>query len=221
LRRFRCTYCGVSDTRLDHPLALQSDRYGPCMPVPLAPASERDEASRGRTNRAAAVAWAQGVLADPTSVVLHIQPSRTVDAYAQQICVLNLDGQVAFSAEHPDPATTLPALMDALNGRRIITYDAVGEDLMVLHSELARWGKVEHRAAAEATAALSASDIEDAVAHYAAFVGDPHPEGGYRWQALPTDGSAATHCLALLDVLCRMGSDRGQSTGAGDPRLHE
>lgn len=112
-------------------------------------------------DRAAAVAWAAEVLADPSAVVLDTETTGLHGAYLVEIAVVAVDGTVLLDtlvdpgmpipaeataihgitdemvAGQPRFGDVLPALTAALLGRRVVIYNA-GFDRGIVRTELER-----------------------------------------------------------------------------------
>jgi DNA polymerase III epsilon subunit-like protein len=165
-------------------------------------------------DRAEATAWAAGVLADRTTVVLDTETTGLTEPRLVDIGVLGIDGEVlldtlvnpgvpipaeasaihgitdADAATAPSFAAILPQLTNVLSARRVIIYNA-GFDTRVLTAELDRY---EHDLAPRAvrdirdTAAHTWLDrlrVECAMLQHAKWFGAWHPYWrSYTWQPL-------------------------------------
>ncbi|MQS17932.1 3'-5' exonuclease [Streptomyces kaniharaensis] len=90
-----------------------------------------------------------------------------------------------------------------LYGRRVVGWNLVDFDRLVLRNELAgyyqRQGHADPRASADAW--LSTMTWEDVMIPFSTWCGEPSHRGGYRWQKLNGPHRGAADCLAVLDRL--------------------
>jgi DNA polymerase-3 subunit epsilon len=101
-------------------------------------------------------------------------------------------------ADSPAFKEIYPDILDAINGRRVIVYNA-RYDRRVFDTEVSMLG---------ARSLLSGRYLpawECAMGWYSQFVGEPGKRGGYKYQKLPGgDHSALGDCRATLKVLQEM-----------------
>jgi DNA polymerase-3 subunit epsilon len=176
-------------------------------------------------DRAAAVEWARGILADERAVVLDTETTGvdTRTAALVQIGIVALDGSVLLDAlvnplaEIPPPAYAVhrigadnvrlacsfsqlyPVLQALLGGRTAVIYNA-DYDRRVLVGNLQRFGLPP----------LTPRAWECAMLRYAAYVGEWNSyRGDYKWPKLPALSGLKAHgavadCLSALEIIKRM-----------------
>lgn len=175
--------------------------------------------------REKAVAWAKDILSNPTNFVILDTETTGLGSNAEviQIGLIDAAGNVLVDnqlikptveidegaervhrisnnmvGEAPTFAEFLPRLLEIINGRRIIIYNA-HFDIRVL-DQSARVHDVQ----------FSTGDVHCAMIQYANFMQVPNANPrrqGFRW--LPLEGgdhSALGDCKAVLELLKRMGS---------------
>ncbi|WP_433860360.1 exonuclease domain-containing protein [Streptomyces kronopolitis] len=177
--------------------------------------------------------WAAAVLADPSAVILDTETTGLHDsARIVEISVLTVGGVVLVdtlvnpgepipadaSAIHeiydadvaaaPTFGEVLVQLTAALDGRRLLIYNAPYDRARLQYELTEHYRAAGHDAPEESAAAwLAQMRIEDAMVPYSDWVGEYSEYwGNYRWQALDGGHRALSDCRAVVERLKEMAS---------------
>ncbi|MFC9233621.1 3'-5' exonuclease [Streptomyces decoyicus] len=177
------------------------------------------------------VEWAAAVLADPSAVVLDTETTGLHDsARIVEISALSIGGEVLvdtlLNPGEPIPADSsaihkiydsdvagaprfgevLVQLTAALDGRRVLVYNAPFDRGRLRYELMEHYRAAGHEDPAESAAAwLAQMRIEDAMGPYSDWVGDYDEYwGAYRWQALNGGHRALKDCRAVVERLQEM-----------------